>query len=84
MPSPTRTGVPGALFHTIARGNGGQKTFLDEQDYQEFVDAQARKVTAVRQEFVMKAVMAGTATFDGRAFPRCSPSAITKIIARSE
>ena len=31
--------MPGALYHTIGRGNGGQKTFLDEWDYQTFIDA---------------------------------------------
>ena len=39
MPRPPRIDVPGALFHTIARGNGGQKTYFDERDYQAFVDA---------------------------------------------
>ena len=38
MPRPSRIHVAGALYHTIARGNGGQKTFLDEKDYQAFVD----------------------------------------------
>jgi len=38
MARPPRIHVSGALFHIIARGNGGQKTFLDEQDYQTFVD----------------------------------------------
>ncbi len=38
MPRPPRIHVAGALYHTIARGNDGQKTFLDEKDYQVFVD----------------------------------------------
>jgi len=38
MPRPPRIHVAGALYHTIARGNGGQRTFLDEKDYQAFVD----------------------------------------------
>ncbi|SRR5712692_1553786 len=39
MPRPPRVHVPGALFHTIARGNGGQKTFIDARDYQSFLEA---------------------------------------------
>ena len=38
MPRPPRIHVTGALYHTIARGNNGRKTFLDEKDYQVFVD----------------------------------------------
>lgn len=38
MPRPPRIHVAGGLYHTIARGNDGQKTFLDEKDYQVFVD----------------------------------------------
>jgi len=38
MPRPPRIHVAGALYHTIARGNGGQRTFLDEKDSQAFVD----------------------------------------------
>ena len=34
MPRPPRIHVAGALYHTIARGNDGQKTFLDEKNYQ--------------------------------------------------
>ena len=30
---------PNALFHTIARGNDGQQTFLDSRDYQSFLEA---------------------------------------------
>jgi len=36
MPRLTRIHVARSLYHTIARGNGGQKTFLDEKDYQAF------------------------------------------------
>jgi len=39
MPRPPRVHVPDALFHVIARGNNGQMTFLDERDYQAFVEA---------------------------------------------
>jgi len=28
---------PGALFHVMARGNGGQKLFLDDSHYEEFI-----------------------------------------------
>jgi REP element-mobilizing transposase RayT len=38
MPRPPRIHVAGALYHTIARGNNGRKTFLDEKDYQVFLD----------------------------------------------
>jgi hypothetical protein len=38
MPRPPRIHVAGTLYHTIARGNGAQRTFLDEKDYQAFVD----------------------------------------------
>ena len=34
MPRPPRIHFAGALYHTIARGNDGQKTFLDEKNYQ--------------------------------------------------
>ena len=37
MPRPPRIHFAGGLYHTIARGNDGQKTFLDEKDYQVFV-----------------------------------------------
>ena len=39
VPRPPRIHVPGALFHVIARGNGGQKTFLDDRDFQMFIEA---------------------------------------------
>lgn len=38
MPRPPRIHVAGALHHVIARGNDGQKTYLDEKDYQVFVN----------------------------------------------
>jgi len=38
MPRPPRIHFDGALYHAIARGNGSQKTVLDEKDYQGFVD----------------------------------------------
>jgi hypothetical protein len=44
---------------------------------------QVRKVTAVRQEFVLKAVKMGHRPSAVAEFLRCSPSAISKIIARS-
>ena len=44
---------------------------------------QVRKVTAVRQEFVLKAVKRGHRPSSVAEFLRCSPSAISKIIARS-
>jgi len=44
---------------------------------------QVRKVTAVRQEFVVKAVKMGHRPSAVAAFLRCTPSAISKIIARS-
>jgi predicted transcriptional regulator len=42
-----------------------------------------RKVTAVRREFVVKAVKMGHRPSAVAAFLHCTPSAISKIIARS-
>src|SRR4026209_1403179 len=39
MPRPPRLDAPGSLFHVMARGNDGRKTFLDAQDYQAFFRA---------------------------------------------
>jgi len=39
MPRPPRIDAPGSLFHVMARGNDGRKTFLDAQDYQAFFRA---------------------------------------------
>jgi len=44
---------------------------------------QVRKVTAVRQEFALKAVEMGHRPSAVTEFLRCSPSSIAKIIARS-
>ncbi len=44
---------------------------------------QVRKVTAVRREFVVKAVKMGHRPSAVAAFLRCTPSAISKIVARS-
>ncbi len=44
---------------------------------------QVRKLTAVRQEFMVKAVKMGHRRSAVAEFLRCSPSAISKIIARS-
>jgi len=44
---------------------------------------QVRKVTKFRQEFVLKAVKMGHRPSAVAEFLRCSPSAISKIIARS-
>ena len=44
---------------------------------------QARKVSAARQEFVLSAVKMGHRPSAIAAFLRCSPSAISKIVARS-
>jgi len=44
---------------------------------------QVPKVTAVRQEFVLNAVKMGHRPSAVAAFLRCSPSAISKIIAHS-
>ena len=37
MPRPARIHFPGALFHAMSRGNGGQKTFLNADDYSAFL-----------------------------------------------
>jgi hypothetical protein len=44
---------------------------------------QVRKNTAVRREFVVKAVKMGHRPSAVAAFLRCTPSAISKIVARS-
>jgi hypothetical protein len=44
---------------------------------------QVRKVTAARREFVLNAVKMGHRPSMIAAFLRCSPSAISKIVARS-
>jgi hypothetical protein len=44
---------------------------------------QVRKITAARREFVINAVKMGHRPSITAAFLRCSPSAISKIIARS-
>ena len=36
MPRRPRVHFPGAFYHVIARGNGGQRVFLDSQDYQRY------------------------------------------------
>lgn len=37
MPRAPRIHLPGALYHTMARGNRGQRTFEDKLDYQTFL-----------------------------------------------
>ena len=37
MPRRPRVHFPGALYHVIARGNRGQRVFLDSQDYQRYI-----------------------------------------------
>ncbi len=32
-----RIQFPGAFYHVIARGNGGQKIFRDSQDYERYL-----------------------------------------------
>jgi REP element-mobilizing transposase RayT len=32
-----RIQFPGAFYHVIARGNGGQKIFRDSQDYEQYL-----------------------------------------------
>jgi hypothetical protein len=70
MPRPPRLHVAGAPYHTIVRGDGGQRTFVDEKDYQAFVDGLAEIKMGHRPSAVAE-------------FLRCSPPAISKIIARS-
>lgn len=37
MPRAPRIHAPGLLFHAMARGNGGARTFLDEADFRSFL-----------------------------------------------
>ena len=47
MPRHPRVHSEGLLYHAITRGNGGQKIFLSQSDYQAFIEA----LRTVRQRY---------------------------------
>lgn len=47
MPRHKRVHAEGLLYHVMARGNDGQKIFLNQSDYQAFIEA----LRTVRQRY---------------------------------